>query len=341
MDKQPRRQTLNPLPPETSYSSYQVASSVLSLLRLLQPGLSQALVIGLDPPLPPKAARGSRITSLAASPGQWGSGELIRLPYERAQFNCVVACDVIDQLPEGARGLLVDEMARVSSQYIVLVSPFDSRVVARAEESVNDVHRSIFQDTHPRLSAHARAGLPTMSKVRDLVTLAMGREPEVFPGTSLRSWTLFEMLECVARAGDYGATLLDRVTVFYNTRYAALDHELPAYRHIVVAARDRHALTAQVVENIRRRFSESDVQPEIQAVRSLLRLALDAYAEALASPTHRGGAAIAALRRAEDLERKVRVQARAIDRLHDEIYALKGAGRSVRPGRLIRKLFNS
>ena len=76
----------------------------------------------------------------------------------------------------------------------------------------------------------------------------------------------------------------------------------------------------------------------MRKIRELLRLILDSYAEAL-TDVPAESPLTAALRCAEELEHTVREQTRTIERLNDELYILKNARNSKKPGRLIKKLF--
>ena len=332
--------TLEPIaiPASLPFSTYQLASSVTEIAGMLQPGPSRMLVIGLDGAMPDTVADSVLVVSGRVSFGLSGQLEIQPLPYEDDAFPCVVAADTLDRLPEAAREVFLREIVRVASRYAVLASPFDSAVTVSAEESLDEIHRTVHGTGHPRVLKHREWGLPHLAATCSFLESATGRQPDVLPNTSLRSWALFEMLACVAGMFPRGELLFSRLTAFYNERLARLDHCPPSYYHVMLAAKGSKPLKASVGRALAQRFGPARAEAEIQTVRELMRLVLDSYAEALNSAPA-GNPLTQALNRVRDLESTVREQAHTIQRLTDELYLLKNSRNSKSAGSVLKKLF--
>jgi hypothetical protein len=332
--------TLEPvsIPANLPFAVYQLASSIAEITAALQVGESQMLVIGLEGAMPDTVAESVRVVPGRVSFDLSRQMELQPLPYDDNAFSCAVAADILDQLPEAAREFFIREMARVASRYVLLASPFDSAVTVSAEESLDEIHRTVHGAGHPRVLKHRECGLPHLVATCSSLESATGYQPEVLPNTSLRSWALFEMLGCVAGMFPRGDLLFSRLSAFYNERLGRLDHCPPAYYHILLAPKGNKPVKATVARSLAQRFGPVRAEAEIQTVRELMRLVLDSYAEALnnapaASPLTQ------AVDRVRELETTVREQTHTIQRLTDELYILKNSRNSKSAGNVIKKLF--
>jgi uncharacterized coiled-coil protein SlyX len=336
----PKLQNLMPLPVPTDlpFVTYQAACAVSEAIAALQPGISRALVLGLDVPLSGIRAFDAELTAGQLMPDAWQDAGKVSLPYADGEFGLVAACDVLDQIPGPVREPFLRELARVSSRYLLVLSPFGSDVVTAAEESVNEIHRATRGSIQVRIARHRDYGLPRLGAMKLALESATGGDAEVFPLTSLRSWALFEMLGCVAGVIDSGEVLLSRFNRFFNTRLARLDHSRPAYRHLLLSARGGRPVRQSAVRALSSTFAENPAEEEIQTVRDMLRLILDAYAEALPAAQEKRRAP-GARQRIEELERKIDAQARIIKKLNDELAFLRKTNESKASQSLLKRLF--
>lgn len=310
------------VPAELSYSQYQLASVMGEIAKAVRPGNQRMLLLGLDVPEPRRLVRGPQLEVIADPSAQWRDAGDVQLDFPDDAFTCVAACDLLDILPEPMRVPFIDELVRVSNGHILLISPFDSRVVSTAEESVQEVYRSVFRKSDPRIAFHREQGLPSLPATLDILSVAAGQEAEVFPNTSLRSWALFEMIGLVSRTFDRGETLFSQLSKFYNERYSSADHSLPVYRHALLAAKGRRSMKTAAIRQLKARFQIDSDQPEIRAIRDLTHVFIESYADSIKPPAPTGVLS-AATRQIHELERKSRMQERTIARLEEELYALK------------------
>jgi hypothetical protein len=326
------------VPVDLSYSSYQVLCSVAEIIERLQLGARRVLVLGSGVPCVETVAPGAEVLSGEVLFDSADQMSLQPLPHEDGSFDLVAACDVLDQLPDQVRSFFINEIVRVASQCIILVSPFDSSVTVSAEESVSEIHHSSHGRPHPRVHKHLQYGLPQFETAVSAFESATGFRPEALPNTSLRSWALFEMLECVARTFPGGDMLLSRLSSFYNSRLTRFDHTPPCYRRVLLAAAPGRPLNSAAVKSLVQRFMARPVDSEIRAIRELLRLILDSCAEMLSVPAEESHARDSQSH-LHELEQQIADQAQIIEQLKDELDTLKKSGNPRSPGRLIKKFF--
>ena len=305
---------------------------------MLQPGVKRMLALGFDSPFPAEAVPGVELVRAQFRPDEWAGEKTPRLPFEDASFSLVAACDALDKLPAGAREPFVRELSRVSNGTLLVASPFDSPLVSSAEEALGEIHKSTFGQPHAGVALHRRLGLPRLDPTRIAMASAMGGTPIELPNTSLRSWTLFEMLGCVSRAMEHDGLVFTRLNRFYNARLARLDHCPPVYRTILLAAKGRPALTPEARRKLEERFAESPAESEIRTVRDLLRVMLDSLAETMAPPPAERTLSVT-MRRVADLESRNRDQATTIEKLNNEISFLKSPQSERAQSGLLKRLF--
>lgn len=335
----PKTIELKPIALDTAlpFATYQLASTVAEIVQTLQPRPETVLVLGLSTPMHIDGPAPIEMKTYEFIAADWARPEPAPLPYQDGEFACVIACDVVDQLGETIRPKFIAELSRITKQFLVIASPFDSHVVTSAEESVNEIYRSTFGKPNPAVVLHRDQGLPDLRKITDAVSAAMGYVPEVFPNSSIRSWALLQMLSFVATTNAQAEGMFSRLNAFYNARFARVDHAQPAYRHILVTTKGNKPLRPSVVKQLSERFRGSARLLEIETMRDLMRLALDGYAEALAAPRQKTNG-LDPVRQIQELERKTRTQARQIEKLNDEIFRLKN---EKTPARLLKKLFTT
>jgi hypothetical protein len=324
------------VPVDQPFAAFSAASALAGMAWALQPSTGALLIIGdglrLD-----GGPGGTRTELVDADPDALAEGAVTTLPYADGEFDCAVACDVLDQMPTDARPGLVTELARVSRRHVAILSPTASRLSESAEESVNEVWRKTLGVPHPRIARHRQHGLPPADGLARMLGESVGAAPEEFAVTSLRSWALFEMLECVAGSFARGELVFGRFSRHYNRRHAALDHGAPAYRTLMLAAKDA-PVDGDAAAGLRARLGSAAERDAVRAIREALRLVLDGYAEELPS-REAGGPLADAMARVRELERTTRFQERTIRKLAEELDFVKNSRDSTTQQGLFRRLF--
>ncbi|MBX7245245.1 MAG: class I SAM-dependent methyltransferase [Candidatus Sumerlaeaceae bacterium] len=324
---------------DLSFSTFQILAAVSEALGILNLTGGRVLLVGMPMPLPQEAVPGVELVHYNHALGSDEPLQGVHLPFEDSSFALVVACHALEKFASSSRPLLLRELARISGNFLLVISPFDSPIIATGLGALDEIHRSVQGLSHPLVGQLRKLGLPSLDATRIAMAADMGYAPEVVPMTSLRSWALFEMLECVAPVFDRGRVTLSRLNRFYNTRLGRIDHGQPTFRHLLLAHKGSKPLKAGVAKALRETFSPGGSEAEIQTARDLLRLVLDGFAEVeapMAVPQDK----LKNLRRLEELERKSNIQARTIEHLNNEIYYLKNASNSVSTVTRIRKFFS-
>lgn len=158
------------------------------------------------------------------------------LPFADRAFDVVIAMDVLEHLPAGARRGFAAELARTAGAAVVLAFP-DGRDpgVAVAEAAFGEVFRAAFGRDNAFLLEHRQHGLPRADEVAgwlDGFTCGFAAD------APLEEWLLWNALDAVhcARFGDgpQKAAFNARVNALCPGPVVGATH----YRAFVVAARD-------------------------------------------------------------------------------------------------------
>jgi hypothetical protein len=81
------------------------------------------------------------------------------LPFSDAQFDAVVALDVVEHMPVHLRARAAGEMARVAGRLVVIACPPDKPWVHAAEDNANQIWKKYFGENYPWLDEHKEFGL--------------------------------------------------------------------------------------------------------------------------------------------------------------------------------------
>jgi len=151
-----------------------------------------------------------------------------RQPFDDSSFDLVMSLDVLEHLQAPERTAFLEELMRVSRQWILLGAPFLSPEVEKAERELS---QSVMAARH-FLQEHQQLGLPELFAVRDFF-LSHGCSVMIFPNGYLPSWLYWQvMTQHYFGWNDY------QVTRKYNSLYSrtvySTDNREPAYRHILL-----------------------------------------------------------------------------------------------------------
>jgi SAM-dependent methyltransferase len=170
-------------------------------------------------------------------------------PFSDRSFDLVLSMDVLEHLPPLRREPFLEELLRVSSQYIIVAAPFASPEVTRAEEQLLENLLS----SRPFLQEHRELGLPEASWLEQFFS-DRGCFLYRLPSGYLPRWTAAQvMANHYSQGGDY---LLSRAFHrLYNRSFFPFDQLEPAYRTIFLISQER--LSPQQVERIQELHSPS------------------------------------------------------------------------------------
>lgn len=159
------------------------------------------------------------------------------LPYPDRAFPVVIAVDVLEHISPERRKPSLEEIARVSSDLVLIAAPFDYALARDAEKLVFDFIKEWLGYEHNYLKEHLENPAPGLVETEsELVRL--GFDTVVLPNGLLERWVLM-MFGYYYYDGFPDAMELRRgITEFYNQNYFWQDLAEPAYRHLIVASRE-------------------------------------------------------------------------------------------------------
>jgi len=159
----------------------------------------------------------------------------LALPFSDAAFDLAVSCDALEHVVPECRAAFVQEILRVARWSAVIIAPFDSEANRRAEQMLDSYMRS--QGVlNPQLQEHLRNGLPSLERLRKLLS------EHNLPFFEFADGYLPNWLAMMFVKHTPGLTLdlqlyLDR---WYNRHLTPHDRREPAYRHVFVIAKPGH-----------------------------------------------------------------------------------------------------
>ncbi len=186
------------------------------------------------------------------------------LPFADQTFAAVVTLDVLEHVPAQYRKPFLAELLRVSADLVVLSAPFSSPELILAEEALNEFIRARFQGDFPTLDEHADNGLPELDPTTAALA-ADGFATATLPSGYLPRWLMGMLLHHELLAT--GLPHLGKLHAYYNSVVSPLDCREPAYRHVVVAARDRPVAEVEaVVDRLRAPGDLANGQAALNAI---------------------------------------------------------------------------
>ncbi len=160
-------------------------------------------------------------------------GNGVNLPFQSESFDVVLSIDAVEHFPDSIRTPLIEEMIRVSREYIILAAPFDTLGVRDAEEFVYSFTKRTLNLENQFLAEHIKYGIPnleeTVSRFRE-----RGLDCRVIPNGYLFNWTQMLLIEQFPTYNE-SEELHKQTNRFYNEYFYESDNREPSYRKVVVA----------------------------------------------------------------------------------------------------------
>lgn len=152
------------------------------------------------------------------------------MPLEDGSFDWVVSADVLEHIPKGKRNVFLEEQYRVASEGVVVVAPFFSKTVEKAEININENFKKLYGIDHPWLIEHIENHLPDFIHIEEFAK-SKKIQIQAFNNNELSLWELGQnFLLNADKSGIDPAGF----TEYYNTFYSADIHESNSYRKLVL-----------------------------------------------------------------------------------------------------------
>ena len=159
-------------------------------------------------------------------------GNVSHTPYKDASFDVVVSSDVYEHIPPEDRLNAVNEMLRISKNYVILGAPFYSKEVADAEIKACKYFYDIVGEPHPWLKEHIENGLPSKDELEEFLQ-SNGIEFLINETNNISNWLLFQLFIFYAYKYGISPENVSKVYRYYNENFMYLGDSLePSYRKI-------------------------------------------------------------------------------------------------------------
>jgi len=176
-------------------------------------------------------------------------GDARKLPFPDNTFEVVVASDLLEHVSKEERLKVVEELCRVSKNYVILGAPFRKEFVENVE---NMVAQQFLENTgikHPFLDEHRKIGLPeerdieTFLKEKAFAYMAIGEG-------NIVNWAL-EQLSNGSKQGEKGADEFTGFNEYFNKNlYELGNYQEPTYRTIFCISKEKTLKSNAITEGI-------------------------------------------------------------------------------------------
>jgi len=166
-------------------------------------------------------------------------GDGTALPFKDKSFDVVVTSDVYEHvLPEG-RNAFVENLLRVSGEFVILGAPFYSVENTLAEKIIFEFIRKVLHSEHTQLKEHIENRLPDADELASLIK-NNGRQFISFSSGNRDRWVFMMLLKhylmSIPDTKELD-TMLDR---YYNMSLYESDHSGQGYRTVFVISSQEH-----------------------------------------------------------------------------------------------------
>ena len=103
-------------------------------------------------------------------------------------YDCVIALDVYEHIPEEKRNEFLSEIVRVSNKLFIIAAPFNTPGVSEAEIRVNEYYKAKYGEDYIWLKEHIENGLPNLNQTLNFLTRKEGLKIQHFSHGSLILW---------------------------------------------------------------------------------------------------------------------------------------------------------
>lgn len=162
--------------------------------------------------------------------------DVLALPFKDGAFDVALSSDVLEHIPPDRREKFLDELWRVSRRYVLLAAPFHSPAAVQAEQILFEFIKTELQQEHQFLKEHLSHGLPDRAATQAYME-RLGADVVALPNGYLSHWLPMMLVTYYLDADPPSVPLSRRLSAFYNESHYVADNCEPAYRTLLVAAK--------------------------------------------------------------------------------------------------------
>jgi len=175
-----------------------------------------------------------------------------KLPYQDGSFEVVVASDMLEHIPAIDRIKVLEELCRISKNYIILGAPFKKDFLENIENIVSQQFQENAGIKHPFLEEHRSFGLPDQQEVETFLR-EKGHAFMTIGEGNMANWVLQQL--CIgAKNGESETESLTGFNEYFNSHlYELGNYQEPTYRTIFCISKEKTLKSNAILEGIRER----------------------------------------------------------------------------------------
>lgn len=176
-------------------------------------------------------------------------GDARKLPFPDNSFEAVVASDLLEHVSREERTKVIEELCRVSKNYIIIGAPFRKEFVDNVENMVAQQFLENVGIKHPFLDEHRKMGLPEQQDVESFLKEKGFAYMAIGEGNII-NWAL-QQFTMGAKQGEKGADEFTGFNEYFNKNlYEMGNYQEPTYRTIFCVSKEKTLKGNAIVEGI-------------------------------------------------------------------------------------------
>jgi len=155
------------------------------------------------------------------------------LPIRPGSCDMAISIDTLEHISKPNRPHFLDELLRVTADYVIVAAPFSEKGVAEAEQLVYDFADRILIMKNEFLAEHIQYGIPDLEDVLQQLSNRTV-DTALIPNGFLGNWIQLMLLDHLMLY--LGAEELRKeFSCFYNSNFYRFDNREPSYRKVIIA----------------------------------------------------------------------------------------------------------
>ena len=189
----------------------------------------------------------------------------LKIPFKDSSFQAVCALDILEHIEKKKRNSFLDEIFRVSSDLVILSSPFLNSTTKKAEKILKDFIKRALGVNHAELKDHLEKGLPDFHSIFKRIK-KLSRDSLYFSIGNIENWLFFMTLRYSLMYKLSWIFINRFMDAYFNTHYYETEFKEPCYRTIIVGTKKEPAKaffeTKDYYSRINKKISEPTISLE-------------------------------------------------------------------------------
>jgi ubiquinone/menaquinone biosynthesis C-methylase UbiE len=152
------------------------------------------------------------------------------LPFKEKEFDCSVTIDTFQYVKKSQRKEFINEMLRVSKNYVIIAAPFDSLEVVSAEKECNAFYKRIFNKDFHWFALTLKSGFPELKEVEQILK-EKKKKYSVFSNGYLKRWKIMIKINTWLYRFLFPFAIF--INGIYNILFYRYDNKEPSYRKVI------------------------------------------------------------------------------------------------------------